>query len=103
MTDALKIFISHSTKYQHICDHFEDLLRSRGFEPVVVEKMTDSGRGWSPNEKVRYFMDYCDAVLVLATPDDEVRGKFQPRQNVIHEIGLAEALSKNVIYLQIAS
>jgi len=100
MTDTLKIFISHSNKYQYICDHFESLLRSLGFEPVVVEKMPDFGRSWSPNEKVRYFMDRCDAVLVLGTPDDEVGGKFQSSQNVIHEIGLAQALSKNVIYLK---
>ncbi len=39
-------------------------------------------------------------VIILATGDDEFKGKLHPRQNVIHEIGLAQKSHPGkIIYL----
>lgn len=46
-------------------------------------------------------MSQSDAVLIIATPNDQVEDKFQPRANVIHEIGLAQnKLPDKIIYLK---
>ncbi len=85
------IFVSHG-KFPPILDLIERFLIELGIEPVIVERQPSMGL--SPNEKVKYYMQKCDAVLILATPDDKVTTSngehWQPRQNVIHEIGLAE-------------
>lgn len=42
-SDKPKIFISHSNKYFEVCGYFENLIRSFGFTPIVVEKMPNYG------------------------------------------------------------
>jgi predicted nucleotide-binding protein len=39
-------------------------------------------------------------MIALATKDDEVDGHYQPRLNVIHEIGLAQEKLRRIIYLK---
>ena len=42
-----------------------------------------------------------DCVIILATADERVGNRMQPRPNVIHEIGLAqEKHGERVIYLK---
>lgn len=46
-------------------------------------------------------MTGCLCAIILATKDDKVQDYFQPRPNVIHEIGLAQEKFRNrVIYLK---
>jgi predicted nucleotide-binding protein len=52
----------------------------------------------SLDDKVVNYMRSCTAAIILATGDDEVkRNRFQPRQNVIHEIGIAQQILTNKI------
>ena len=45
-------------------------------------------------------MDECDCMIVLATSDDKLDENWQPRQNVIHEIGLGQRkFPDKIIYL----
>jgi predicted nucleotide-binding protein len=42
-----------------------------------------------------------DCAVILATADDNVGGRMQPRPNVLHEIGLAQQrLDNRIIYLK---
>ena len=47
-------------------------------------------------------MDSCDAIIIVATADDKLEnGESQPRQNVVHEVGLAQAkMPERIIYLK---
>ena len=46
-------------------------------------------------------MTGCRCAIILATNDDKVEDYYQPRPNVLHEIGLAhEKLKGIVIYLK---
>jgi predicted nucleotide-binding protein len=93
------IFISHGRKSTAL-DLVEDLVRALGLIPVIV--MDQSSRGMSVDSKVSSYMKACSSAIILATGDDKVEGSssFQPRQNVIHEIGLAQQMLTNkVTYL----
>jgi len=53
------------------------------------------------DDLVELRMAESDWAVILATADDEVSGYWQPRPNVIHEIGLAqEKLDNKVIHLK---
>lgn len=46
-------------------------------------------------------MEECQAQIVLATADDQADGAWQPRMNVIHEVGLGQRMFKDrIIYLK---
>jgi hypothetical protein len=66
---------------------------------VVVKR--EPSRGAAVDDRVEALMDSCDAVVILATADDIVGDNTQPRPNVIHEIGLAQAkMPTRIIYLK---
>ncbi|HKC62439.1 MAG TPA: TIR domain-containing protein [Pyrinomonadaceae bacterium] len=90
------IFISHGRK-SNALDLVEDFIRALGLIPVIV--MNQPSQGMSVDTKVSAYMKACVSAIVLATGDDKVEGStfYQPRQNVIHEIGLAQQMLTNRI------
>lgn len=94
-----KIFISHGHAGESL-NIFRSFLESLEFEIIVVIDEPSSGMALS--EKVKSYIRESDCVLVIATPDnkDEATSTFQPRANVSHEIGYAEALEKPIIYVK---
>lgn len=93
-----RIFISHG-KHTPALDRVERFIRDLGFVPVIVAREPSLGK--SVDDLVEEQMTGCLCAIVLATKDDQVRDYFQPRPNVIHEIGLAqEKFGNRVIYLK---
>ncbi len=92
-----KAFISHG-KESVALTKLEEFLRTLGVEPLIVKEQPSLDK--TVNDKVNYYLNQADFVVVLATGEDEIDGKLHPRQNVIHEIGLAQKTHKgNIIYL----
>lgn len=93
-----RIFISHG-KHTPALDRVERFIRALGFVPVIVAREPSLGK--SVDDLVEEQMTGCLCAIVLATKDDQVQNYFQPRPNVIHEIGLAqEKFRDRVIYLK---
>lgn len=93
-----RIFISHG-KHTPALDKIERFLRSMGFTPVIVAREPSSGK--SVDDLIEEQISGCLCAVILATSDDKVKDYYQPRPNVIHEIGLAqERLGNKVIYLK---
>ena len=93
-----RIFISHG-KHTPALDRVERFIKALGFAPVIVAREPSLGK--SIDDLVEDQMTGCLCAIILATKDDEVQDYFQPRPNVIHEIGLAQEKFKNrVIYLK---
>ena len=68
-------------------------------EPVIV--IREASQGMSVDDLVDKKLSECDCAIILATADDPVGDRKQPRPNVIHEIGLAqEKLQNKVVYLK---
>ena len=94
-----RIFISHGRPSPAL-ESLKEFVRALGLEPIVV--MEQASRGMSLDSKVVTSLKDCVAAVILATGDDRVEGgsRFQPRQNVIHEVGLAQqVLAGRLIYL----
>lgn len=95
---AHKVFLAHGT-HTPALDRIERYLRSSGFEPVIVSRLPSEGQ--AIDDLVEQRMSECSCAIILATKDDQVGDKWQPRPNVMHEIGLAqEKLDDRVIYLK---
>lgn len=93
-----RIFISHG-KHMPALDRVERFIRTLGFMPVIVAREPSLGK--SVADLVEEQMTGCLCAIILATRDDQVQDYFQPRPNVIHEIGLAQEKFRNrVIYLK---
>lgn len=98
-----RVFVSHGTETKALIK-IERFLRGLGITPVIVKDEPSLGK--SIDDLVEEQMNSCEAVIILATKDDKVmnqEGKeyYQPRPNVIHEIGLAqEKVKEKVIYLK---
>jgi len=93
-----RIFISYG-KHTPALDRVERFTRALGFVPVIVAREPSLGK--SVDDLVEEQMTGCLCAIVLATKDDQVQDYFQPRPNVIHEIGLAQEKFRNrVIYLK---
>ena len=94
---APKAFISHGKRpsaLKKLCD----FLKALGIEPLVVEEEPSLDK--TVDDKVNHYLDQADFVIILATGDDEIKSKLYPRQNVIHEIGLAQNThAGKIIYL----
>lgn len=92
-----KVFIAHggeSEALNKLCNFLDEL----GVKPLVVERLPSEGR--SVNENVEYYMNMADCTIVLATGDDLVDGKLQPRANVHIELGrFQERFPDRIIYL----
>jgi predicted nucleotide-binding protein len=94
---APKAFISHG-KESVALTKLEEFLSTLGIETLIVKERPSLDK--TVNEKVNYYLEQADFVVVLATGDDEFEGKLHPRQNVIHEIGLAQKTYQGrIIYL----
>lgn len=92
-----KAFISHS-KESVALSKLEEFLRTLGVEPLIVKEQPSLDK--TVDDKVNYYLSQADFVVILATGDDEINGKMHPRQNVIHEIGLAQQTHEGkIIYL----
>jgi hypothetical protein len=90
-------FISHG-KDSKALDKLCRFVRELGIEPLVVKDQPSEGK--AVDDKVAYYLDQADCAIILATGDDEIDGKLHPRENVAHEIGMAQAKFPNkIIYL----
>jgi predicted nucleotide-binding protein len=98
-SDGPRIFVSHGGETVAL-SKLERFLRACGAHPVVVSH--EPSEGLSLDDLVDKRMEDADCVIILATNDDEVvAGGFQPRANVIHEIGLAQKIhTDRIIYLK---
>ncbi len=93
------IFISHGRESEAL-NLLRNSISAIGQIPLIV--MEESRLGKSLHDKVLTYMRRCTVGIILATGDDELKGSeyLQPRQNVIHEIGLAqEILTNRITYL----
>jgi predicted nucleotide-binding protein len=88
------IFISHG-KQSEALNLLTNFIRALGLIPVVV--MDQPSQGMSLDDKINSYLGTCKSAIILATGDDKVDDIFQPRQNVIHEIGLVQQLLTNKI------
>jgi len=92
-----KAFISHG-KESAALKKLENFLHNLGVLPLIVKEQPSLDK--TVPDKVEYYLQQSDFVIILATGDDEFEGKLHPRQNVIHEIGLAQQThSGKIIYL----
>ncbi len=92
-----KAFVSHG-KESAALGKLEDFLHNLGIIPLIVKDQPSLDK--TVSDKVEYYLNQADFVIILATGDDEFEGKLHPRQNVIHEIGLAQkSHSGKIIYL----
>jgi predicted nucleotide-binding protein len=100
-SSILKTFISHGHGGDALLK-LERFVEAFGIKPIIVKDQANADR--NIEQKVNDYLNDVDFVIVFATGDDEVveKGKkvIQPRQNVIHEIGLAQkTLPGKIIYL----
>jgi len=95
--DKPKAFIAHgplTEPLNKLCEFLEEL----GVKPLVVERLPSEGR--SVNENVEHYLGQADCGIVLATADDLVDGRYQPRGNVNIEIGrFQERFGGKVVFL----
>ena len=97
-TKNRNIFVAHG-KESSALQKLEKFIRALGLNPVIVKD--EASRGGGVDDVVDGYMAQCTCAIILATKDDFVDESFQPRSNVIHEIGLAqEKLSNRLIYLK---
>jgi predicted nucleotide-binding protein len=96
--EGARAFISHG-KETPALGKVERFVRALGLEPVIVGR--GPSEGMSVDDLVEARMGQCDCAIILATADEAVDDRRQPRPNVIHEIGLAQEKFKHrVIYLK---
>jgi len=93
----VRAFISHGKKSVAL-NKLAQFLHALGIEPLIVKEQPSLDK--TVDDKVNYYLSQADFVVILATGDDEFEGKLHPRQNVIHEIGLAQKThGGKIIYL----
>jgi predicted nucleotide-binding protein len=98
-----KAFISHGGESAAL-RKLREFLETLGIELLIVKEQPSLDQDLP--DKVNLYLSQADFVIILATADDTVKDKItgketkQPRQNVIHEIGLAQKThSGKIIYL----
>jgi len=92
-----KVFIAHGG-VPSVISKLKEYLLALGIQPIVVEEQPNAGM--AVDDKVEFYLNEADCAIILATADDDINGKFYPRQNVAHEIGLAQkTMSNKIIYL----
>ena len=92
-----KAFISHGKESKALIK-IQQFLSALGIQPIIVEAQPSLGK--AVDDKVNYYLDQADFTVILATGDDSIESKLHPRQNVIHEIGLAQNKhAERIIYL----
>lgn len=96
--EGARVFISHGGETAALAK-LERFLKALGLNPVVV--IREPSEGMSLDDLVDKRLTESDCVVILATGDDAVDGRKQPRLNVVHEIGLAqEKHPQHVVYLK---
>jgi predicted nucleotide-binding protein len=96
--EGARVFISHGKETPALAK-VERFVRALGLSPVIVVR--EPSEGMSVDDLVEKRLRESDCAIILATADDQVGNYYQPRPNVIHEIGLAqEKLSHRVVYLK---
>ena len=97
LTNRYKAFISHG-KESVALNKLEEFLETLGVKSLIVKKQPSLDKDLP--DKINLYLSQADFVVILATADDKVEDKLQPRQNVIHEIGLAQKTHPGkIIYL----
>jgi len=97
ITEPPKAFIAHGKESPALIE-LRDFLDAMGLQPLIVEDQPSKGK--AVDDKVEHYLGQADCAIILATADDEIAGKSHPRQNVIHEIGLAQkTFPERIIYL----
>ncbi len=97
VADKPKAFVSHG-KGEGALLKLERFLNELGVQPIIAKDQPNLDR--TVDKKVEDCLSEADFVIILATGDDKVEDKLQPRQNVIHEIGLAQKThAGKIIYL----
>jgi len=95
---STNVFISHGTESLALTK-VERFIRTVGLNPLIVVR--GPSKGMAVDDLVDSQLKDCACAIILATADDQVGGRKQPRPNVIHEIGLAqEVLKGRLIYLK---
>lgn len=98
VVEEKKVFISHGVETRAL-DKLEKFIRVLGIAPIIVKHLASEGKAL--DDLIDSRMSSCDTVIILATKDDRVEDYYQPRPNVIHEIGLAqEKVKDKIIYLK---
>ena len=97
LADKPKVFVSHGNGEGALLT-LERFLNELGVQPIIAKDQPNLDR--TVDKKVEDCLSEADFVIILATGDDKVESKLQPRQNVIHEIGLAQKThAGKIIYL----
>jgi predicted nucleotide-binding protein len=92
-----RAFVSHG-KESLALTKVERFLRELGIEVLIVKDKASLDK--NVNMKVEHYLGQADFVIILATGDDKIEGELHPRQNVIHETGLAQKThAGKIIYL----
>lgn len=92
-----KAFISHG-KESIALEKTERFIRALGMEPLIVKN--EASQGKAVLDKVTFYLSQSDCVIILATGDNQIDGKLHPRENISHEVGLAQTNhSGRIIYL----
>jgi predicted nucleotide-binding protein len=92
-----KAFISRG-KETAALKKLEEFLYNLGIIPLTMKEQP--GAGEAVPDKAEFYIQQSDFVIVLATGDDEVKGKLHARENVVQEIGLAQKTHPGkIIYL----
>jgi predicted nucleotide-binding protein len=101
--ESPKAFISHG-KESVALRKLTEFLETLGVAPIIVKNQASLNKDLP--DKINSYLNQSDFVIILATGDDKVtnektrKEKTQPRQNVIHEIGLAQKTHPcRIIYL----
>ena len=85
---ATSVFIGHgrATDWRDLAVFLRDELKCD-----VVEFNSDPTAGYFTGERILEMLDRTRfALLVMTAEDEQADGKFQARQNVLHEIGLCQ-------------
>ena len=86
LSKRVKVFIGHgkSGDWRDLKDHLHE---KHGFEVLAYE--VGSRAGLSIKEVLEEMLTESSFALLVLTPEDEdAKGRFHPRENVIHELGL---------------
>ena len=95
--EPLKAFIAHGGDSSAL-SKLKNFLEALGVQPLIVEEQPSESR--SVGDKVNHYLNQANFVVILATGDDKIEDELHPRQNVIHEIGLAQKTHPDkIIYL----
>jgi hypothetical protein len=93
-----RVFVSHGTQTPALTK-VEQYLRSLRANPIVVVR--GPSEGLAVDDLIQKRLDEADCAIILATADEAVGGRHQPRPNVLHEIGLAQQkFPSKIIYLK---